>query len=109
MGGAVMTDDPDLRELVRLIREVCDPLRIILFGSRARGDAGLESDIDVLVVMPDGTHRRRTVRAIYRNLIGYGNPVDVVAVQQSDLDPANVTPDSVMAPASQEGLDIYAA
>jgi predicted nucleotidyltransferase len=104
-----MTDDPDLRELVRRIREVCAPIRIVLFGSRARGQGRPESDTDVLVVMPDGTHRRQTVRAIYRNLIGYGRPVDVVAVQQSDLDPAKVTPDSVVAPASQEGLDIYAA
>ena len=34
--------------------EAVHPLRIILFGSAARGEMGADSDLDVLVVMPDG-------------------------------------------------------
>ncbi len=30
-----------------------DPLRIILFGSQARGDAGPWSDVDLLIVLPE--------------------------------------------------------
>ena len=41
------------------------PLSIILFGSRSRGDAGADSDVDVLVVLehrtPDAEERVRTV------------------------------------------------
>jgi len=29
-------------------------MRLVLFGSKARGDAGPESDVDVLVVLSDG-------------------------------------------------------
>jgi len=30
----------------------------MLFGSAARGDMHSDTDLDILVVMPDGTHRR---------------------------------------------------
>src|SRR5919197_4488873 len=39
-------------EMVRRIVERFQPDRIILFGSQARGDAGPDSDVDLLVVMP---------------------------------------------------------
>lgn len=38
--------------MVKLIVRGFDPERIILFGSHARGDAGPDSDVDLLVVMP---------------------------------------------------------
>lgn len=43
-------------------------VRLVLFGSQARGDAGPDSDIDVLVVLRGpldfGTESRRTSRAV---------------------------------------------
>ena len=51
--------------LLRQVVSVLDPRRIILFGSRARGDASADSDYDLVVVLddetPDGnvTWRRR--------------------------------------------------
>ncbi len=44
-----------LEELVQRIVEAVHPLRIILFGSAARGEMGPNSDLDVLVVMPDAS------------------------------------------------------
>lgn len=61
-----------LDELVRRIVDAVHPRRIILFGSAARGKMGPHSDIDALVVMPDGIHRGKTSREIYRNLWGLG-------------------------------------
>jgi len=43
-----------LDRLVQAVVDKAQPLRIILFGSAARSDAGAQSDIDLLVVMPDG-------------------------------------------------------
>ncbi len=39
-----------LREIVRRIRGAGDPLKIVLFGSQARGEAHPHSDVDLLVV-----------------------------------------------------------
>jgi predicted nucleotidyltransferase len=61
-----------LDELVHRIVRAVHPRRIIVFGSAARGGMGPNSDLDVLVVMPDGIHRRRTAQSIYRSLTGLG-------------------------------------
>ena len=47
--------DPVAEMIAGRIAERFAPERIVLFGSRARGDAGEDSDVDLLVVMPDGT------------------------------------------------------
>jgi len=54
-------DDPVLSEIVRRLSEVYHPLRIYLFGSAARGDAGPDSDYDLMVILPDEApqHLRR--------------------------------------------------
>ena len=41
-----------LQEIARRIRAMTTPERIILFGSYARGDAGADSDLDLLVIVP---------------------------------------------------------
>ena len=64
-----MEPDPKvIDELVRRIVEIVSPLRIILFGSAVRGDMGPHSDLDVLVVMPNGIHRGKTAQEIYRRM-----------------------------------------
>ncbi len=52
-------------ELVQQIVEAVQPLRIVLFGSAARGEMEPLSDIDLLVVMPEGPHRRRTAQHLF--------------------------------------------
>src|SRR5437588_11726920 len=42
----------EIDEMVRRIAERFDPDQIILFGSRARGTARHDSDVDLLVIMP---------------------------------------------------------
>lgn len=37
----------------RISAELGQPVKVILFGSQARGDAKRDSDIDLLVVVPD--------------------------------------------------------
>jgi predicted nucleotidyltransferase len=105
-----MHPDPDIiDDLVRRVIEVAHPRRIILFGSAARGDMGPDSDIDILVVVPDGTHQRHTAQTIYRHLIGLHATVDVVVATESDLQQYGDNFSLVYYPALREGRAIYAA
>jgi hypothetical protein len=79
-------DDPVLSEIVRRLSEVYHPLRIYLFGSAARGDAGPDSDYDLMVILPDEApqHLRRG-NAGYRALRGTGVAADVQVWPQGDF------------------------
>lgn len=104
-----MHPDPHiLDDLVQRIVEVVHPRKIILFGSAARGEMGPQSDIDVLVVMPDGTHCRHTAQTIYQHLIGLGVAVDVIVATDSDLQQYGHNCSLVYYPALREGRAIYA-
>jgi hypothetical protein len=59
-GGAGVPDG-----LVRRIAERFCPDKIILFGSCARGDAGPESDLDLLVLVPDVVDPNRRAAELY--------------------------------------------
>ena len=55
LGGRVEPSDkfPELSELISRIQATCTPIDIILYGSRARGEATSTSDWDLKVVVPD--------------------------------------------------------
>jgi predicted nucleotidyltransferase len=102
-------DQQVLADMVRRIVQTVQPLRIILFGSAARGQLGPDSDLDVLVIMPDGVHRRRTAQVIYRNLKGLGWSKDIVVVTESDVREYGHNPSLVLYSALKEGRELYRA
>jgi predicted nucleotidyltransferase len=95
-------------EMVRRIAERFHPDRIILFGSRARGDAGPDSDADLLVVMPIAGSRRSIATAIDMALWGIDLPADVLVVSPSELEFARTAESGVLGPALREGKVLYA-
>jgi predicted nucleotidyltransferase len=97
-----------LRDLVARVLAVTPALRILLFGSAARGEAHADSDLDILVVAPEGTVRRHTAQMIYVNLIGFGLPVDVIVATESDLRAYGDSPGLIYSSALREGRVIYA-
>ena len=53
-----MTSEELVAEAVRRVVHAANPERIILFGSRARGNGSVDSDVDLLVVASEETIRR---------------------------------------------------
>lgn len=104
-----MIAEEQLSEIVRRVVETAHPLRIILFGSIARGTAGSESDVDILVVVPDGTHRLETAQNIYRNLLGIKAAVDVVVATETDIEEYKESPGLIYREALKDGKMLYAA
>ena len=96
-----------LDDLVRRIRTVIEPKRIVLFGSAARGTMGPDSDLDVLVVADDGVHRIHTSQAIYGSLRGFGHATDIVVVTDADIRRDFGKSWSVITDALREGRQLY--
>ena len=72
------TSDDILNEMVVRLTRAAHPQRIILFGSRARGDAGPASDYDLLIIAPSSEPRWRRTARLYGALAGLGVSKDVV-------------------------------
>ncbi len=102
-------DQKLLSEMVRRIIPVAAPKRIVLFGSAAREAMGHDSDLDVLVIVPDGVHRRQTAQRIYRALLGLGFAADIVVVTEGDVQRFSEEPSLVICPALREGKELYRA
>lgn len=60
--------EPPIEEIARKIVEAFRPRRIVMFGSRARGDTGLDSDLDLMVEMETEdppAQRARVIDALF--------------------------------------------
>ncbi len=103
------TEDRALQALVRQIVEAVHPLRILLFGSAARGEFAAASDLDLLVVMPEGVHRRRTAHKIYRGIRGVGVAFDILVATTADLEKHKENIGLIYRTILDEGKELYAA
>ena len=101
--------DDALLDLVQRIVRTVSPRRIILFGSAARGEMTAHSDLDVLVVLPDGADPTAAELAIYRKLWGLRFGADVLAVTEGDLERFQSNPYVVIHTALKEGKELYRA
>lgn len=94
--------------MVKRIAEQFQPEKIILFGSHARGNAGSDSDVDLMIVMPVSGSRRE--KAIEIELTLHDIPVakDVIVVRPDDFRWRSKTVGTIERPAAREGKLLYA-
>ena len=96
-----------IEEMVRRIVEQFSPDRVILFGSHARGAAGPDSDVDLLVVMdcPDPT--RQPATEIRKALADLPVPKDVIVVTPEYFRRYSNIVGTIVWPAVHEGKLLY--
>lgn len=102
--------DPVLREIVDRLVATLNPRRLYLFGSQARGDAGPDSDYDLLAVVEglDEPSYRLSQRG-YRALRGIPAAVDVVVWDRQTFDARARLRASFPATVVREGRLLHAA
>jgi predicted nucleotidyltransferase len=107
---SLLDQDPDLREIVRRLVAAYEPGFIYLFGSKARGDAGPDSDYDLLLVVPDdASPERRRSQLAYQALRGTGIAADVLVCTRSYFDDRRHLKASLPGTVLREGRLLHAA
>jgi HEPN domain-containing protein len=97
------------RDLLDPVIDYFKPQRVILFGSRARGQAGRDSDIDLLVVVDDDTPAEKlgwkAGYAAHRSR----HPADVFPMRAETFERDRGIPNTLAAEADADGIVVYGA
>lgn len=99
-----------LRDAISRLVEAYRPQAIWLFGSQARGDAGHDSDFDLLVVVPDDADRQhRKAELAYRVLRSLGRAFDIAVWRHSTFQEQSRSATSLPSTVLREGILVYAS
>lgn len=93
--------------MVKRLTERFDPQEIILFGSHARGTAGPDSDVDLLVIMSlTGSMREKQVE-MRLALYDIAMPKDIILVTPEEVERQRDIVGTIIRPALREGKVLY--
>lgn len=107
MNALLAKQPPYLSEVVDRIVRRFHPVKIILFGSWARGSAREDSDLDLLVVLPKVEHTRKAAIQIGNTLSNLPVSKDVIVVTPEEIEKYGKTIGNILLPALTEGKVIY--
>jgi len=99
-----------LADIVERLIRAYEPERIYLFGSKARGDAGPDSDFDLMVVVSDlAPPERQGSRLAYESLRGTATAADVLVLTRAAFESRLHVAASLPATVAREGRMLHAA
>lgn len=107
MTALLAKQPPYLSEVVDRIVRQFHPVKIILFGSWARGSAREDSDLDLLVVLPKVEHKRKAAIEVLRALNGLPVTKDVIITTPAEIKERGQVVGNILRPALEEGKTIY--
>ncbi len=109
--GAGAVTDAVIAEMVETLVKEADPEQVILFGSRGRGDARADSDVDLIVVEAEpfgpGRDRVKEMARLYKALAGFLVPADILVYSREDVEYWRDSLNHVLARALREGRVVY--
>ena len=96
-----------LQEVVQRIASTGDPERIVLFGSRGRGDNRIDSDLDLLIIEESDLPRYRRSPPYYLALAGLFPAKDIVVYTPAEVLKWSRVPNAFVTAALREGRVLY--
>ena len=103
----IALSDSLLKQVVERILSAGDPLMIVLFGSRARGDSRPDSDLDLLVVEESGLPRHRRSPRYYHATRGLFPARDILVWTPEEIKAWEAVPNHFVTVALHEGRVLY--
>ena len=107
----IQVSDAVIKRMAQALVDEADPEMVILFGSRARGDFRMHSDVDLIVVQaePFGPERSRhkEMLRLRQALRRFAIPVDVLVYSLEDVVYWRDSLNYVLARALREGTLLY--
>jgi len=95
-------------ELLDPVVAYFNPRRVILFGSAARGEAGPDSDIDLLVIVDDDTAPEKVrLKAGFESRRSYHQPADVIPVREATFLRKSKIANTLSRAATLDGVVVY--
>lgn len=98
-----VTDESLIAEAARRLSEAAPNADIILFGSRARGEARPDSDLDLVVVEPKSASRSAEFVRLRHALGELGVPVDLIVYWTSEAEKWGGIPGTLLYDVLREG------
>ena len=98
----------EIQKMVKIIVERFDPERIILFGSHARAEASLDSDVDLLVVMKVEGSKREKQLELRTALHDIHVSKDIIISLPEEFEWRKEIVGTIERPAFREGRVLYA-
>jgi len=96
-----------IQEMANRIAKQFNPLQVTLFGSFARGDQRPDSDIDLLVVLPEIENKHRAIMDIRRALADLAMAKDVVVTTPAEIKKRGELIGTILRPALREGKVLF--
>ncbi len=98
-----------LGRAVEVIAQSVHPYKVILFGSRARGDNSENSDYDLLILKNNITNEREITQKVYRMLLteNIGIPIDLIAVDTDKYEKLKFETGMIYKTIAREGVVVY--
>ena len=104
-----MISQKEIEKAVRILVGAAHPSKIILFGSYARGEAGEESDLDLLIVEPTVPNKLTEMVRLRNALRPLRIPMDVVVASETEMDDWGHLPGTLYYWALKEGKTLHEA
>lgn len=99
--------DQRLDHMVRCMLSVGEPQKIILFGSRASGQARADSDYDLLVIETSALPRHKRAARYRRALIGAAPAKDILVWTPAEIEDWAGVPNAFITTVLREGIVLY--
>ncbi len=101
--------DPVLRRILSVIIDSISPQKVILFGSRARGDASPDSDYDICIIQENLGNEREISRKVHYRLLheDINQTVDLVVAASETWDRKKNSIGYVYKSVSTDGVALY--